>query len=216
MEMLKKLVRMPKAIIFDMDGTLINSTEADYLAWKRLFNEFNIDLTFEKYYPLLGKKSVDVISSQLHLEGEAVTEALARKMFFYRQVVKENGMQLIPGADALLEKCSRLPVKLGLATSSRNEKMTMMMEMMGFLGIFDAIVTGEEIHHGKPAPDIFLKAASRLQVEPTDCLVFEDAVSGVRSAKNAGMQVIAITTTHSREELHEADIVIDQYSELEF
>ena len=214
MEFLKQLKRTPKAIIFDMDGTLIDSTDADYQAWKRLFKEFNIDLTYEKYYPLLGKKSVDVISSQLNLEGDEVKKALDKKMFFYRQVVEENGMKLIPGADKAIEYCRSLPLKLALATSSRREKMNMMMEMMGFLKFFDAIVTGEEVFHGKPAPDIFLKAAERLGIAPEDCLVFEDTVSGIRSAKNAGMQCIAICSTHKREELHEADLIIEHWDQI--
>lgn len=214
MEFLKQLKRTPKAIIFDMDGTLIDSTDADYQAWKRLFKEFNIDLTYEKYYPLLGKKSVDVISSQLNLEGDEVKKALDKKMFFYRQVVEENGMKLIPGADKAIEHCRSLPLKLALATSSRREKMNMMMEMMGFLKFFDAIVTGEEVFHGKPAPDIFLKAADRLGISPEDCLVFEDTISGIRSAKNAGMQCIAICSTHKKDELQEADRVIERWEEI--
>jgi beta-phosphoglucomutase family hydrolase len=203
----------PAAIIFDMDGTLIESTEADYIAWKKLFEEYGIDLTFEKYYPLLGKKSVDVISSQLKLDGEAVDYALAKKLFYYKEYVKQNGVPSVPLANELVQYCSRHFI-IGLATSSRMEKMNMMMEQQGLKNYFKAIVTGGEVHHGKPAPDIFLLAAEKLQVDPQKCLVFEDTISGIRAAKNAGMKCIAISTTHKRDELTEADLVIDGYDEI--
>lgn len=203
----------PAAIIFDMDGTLIESTEADYIAWKKLFEEYNIDLTFEKYYPLLGKKSVDVISSQLNLSGEDVDYALAKKLFYYKEYVKDNGVSPVPFADKLVQYCSR-HFLIGLATSSRMEKMNMMMEQQGLKRYFTAIVTGGEVHHGKPSPDIFLLAAEKLEVDPKKCLVFEDTISGIRAAKNAGMKCIAISTTHKREELTEADLVIDSYEEI--
>ena len=203
----------PKAVIFDMDGTLIASTEADYLAWKKLFAEYGIDLTFEKYYPLLGKKSIDVISSGLQLKGDDVQKALDKKMANYREVVREKGISIIPGAAELIKYCKR-KVPIALATSSRMEKMTMMMEMAGFIELFNAIVTGGEIYHGKPSPDIFLLTAKKLGIDPADCLVFEDAISGVQSAIAAGMRCIAITTTHTAAELSEADLIISGYDEI--
>ena len=81
---------------------------------------------------------------------------------------------------------------------------------------FEVIVTGEEISNGKPAPDIFLKAARKLDVSITDCIVFEDAVSGVVAAKSAGAKCVAITTTHSATELRAADLIIGSYAALSF
>lgn len=205
-----------KAVIFDMDGTLIASTEADYLAWKRLFAEYGIDLTFEKYFPLLGKKSADVVKSRLHLEGDAIAAAMQKKLEYFDEVVKENGIQLIPYADVFVKSVKQYGVKMALATSSRKHKMERVMQLVGLLSYFDVTVTGNEIENGKPAPDIFIKAAGRLQVPPAECVVFEDAVSGVQAAKAAGMKCIAITTTHPAEALPEADIVIDSFEGADF
>lgn len=205
-----------KAVIFDMDGTLIASTEADYLAWKRLFAEHGIDLTFEKYFPLLGKKSGDVVQSQLHLQGDAVAEALQKKLEYFDEVVKEKGLHLIPYADVFIKSIKQYPVKMALATSSRKHKMERVMKMVGLYAYFDVTVSGNEVVHGKPAPDIFIQAAEKLQVPVKDCIVFEDAVSGVLAAKAAGMKCVAITTTHPAAALHEADIVIDSFEGVDF
>jgi len=205
-----------KAVIFDMDGTLIASTEADYLAWKRLFAEYGIDLTFENYFPLLGKKSADVTKYQLHLTGDDVAEALQKKLVYFDEVIAENGIQLIPYADVLVKSVKQYPVKMALATSSRKHKMEKVMKLVGLLSYFDVTVSGNEIENGKPAPDIFIEAAERLQVSADECVVFEDAASGVQAAKAAGMKCVAITTTHPAEALQQADMVIDSFEGVDF
>jgi beta-phosphoglucomutase family hydrolase len=205
-----------KGIIFDMDGTLIASTEADYLAWKKTFAEHGRKLTYESYYPLLGVKSADVIKNELKLEGEEVDIALAKKLEYFEEIVETKGIQPIPFAEELLKKLRKLPVKMSLATSSRKMKMKLVMEKLDFLQYFDAIVTGEEVHHSKPAPDIFLLAAKKLNLQPEDCVVIEDAASGVTAAKKAGMKCIAITTTHKEEHLEHADLVIHSFEEIDF
>jgi beta-phosphoglucomutase-like phosphatase (HAD superfamily) len=105
---------------------------------------------------------------------------------------------------------------MALATSSRKMKMKLVMEKLDFLQYFDAIVTGEEVHHSKPAPDIFLLAAKKLDLSTQDCLVIEDAASGVTAAKSAGMKCIAITTTHKEEDLEHADLIIHSFKEINF
>lgn len=207
-----KQVSLPfEAVIFDMDGTLIASTEADYLAWKKLFEEHNKSLSFREYVPLLGIKSAEVISRCLQLEGESLNAALKRKFTYFEEVIEANGIHPVPHADMFLQNVKQYPVKLALATSSRREKMKLVMQQMNFLKYFDLIVTGEEVLNGKPFPDIFLIAAQRLGVSPDKCLVIEDAVNGVEAAKNANMKCIAITTTHASHLLEKADLIIPTF-----
>ncbi|MBC8034685.1 MAG: HAD family phosphatase, partial [Chitinophagaceae bacterium] len=168
-----------------------------------------------QYHKCLGIRSADIARTKLHLEGNAVLAALDRKLSYFMDIVKQNGIRAIPHAAHLVRMMNSSKIRMGLATSSRKEKMTMVMKETGLLSYFDVIVTGDEVLNGKPAPDIFLKAAERLGVAPPECLVFEDAVSGVRAAKNAGMQCIAITTTHSADVLQEADLIINSFEELE-
>jgi beta-phosphoglucomutase family hydrolase len=200
-----------KGVILDMDGTLIESTEADYLAWKWVFADYNIPFTFEEYQPMLGTKSVDVIKARLTLNDEELAKALKQKMAYFKEVVTKNGIEIVPFADKLFNNLKKYPVKIALATSSRREKMNLLMEKVQFIQHFDAIVTGEEVHNGKPAPDIFLQAAERLQLAPEDCVVVEDTVAGVKAGKNANMKCVAIATTHPAHLLHEADLVINTF-----
>ncbi len=199
-----------------MDGTLIASTEADFLAWQRTFVDNGRSLTYETYFPLIGMKSAEVIKKELKLEGEEVDKALAQKLFYFEEIMDTNGIDPIPFAEDLLKKLQKLPVKVALATSSRRKKMEMVMQKLKFLQYFDVIVTGEEVHKSKPAPDIFILAAEKLGLSAEECIVIEDAASGVLAAKRAGMKVIAITTTHSANLLQTADLVIDTFERMNF
>lgn len=172
-----------KAVIFDMDGTLVASTEGDYLAWKLLFKDYGKQLSFEEYAPLMGIKSAEVAATHLSLEGDALHEALHKKLIYFEEIVAEKGINSIPYAKEFLMHTKTFPVKLALATSSRRKKMEMVMNKLDLLNFFDAIVAGEEVENGKPAPDIFLSTAKKLHLEPSDCIVFEDAASGVKAAK---------------------------------
>lgn len=205
-----------RAVIFDMDGTLLESTEADFLAWKALFAEHGIDLTFENYFPLLGKKSADVVHGVLNLHGNAATDALARKLHFFNQIVDDKGIQKIPFAEELLRQIKQIGLPIGLATSSRKPKTQKVLQQTGLAAYFDTIVTGEEVDNGKPAPDIFLKAARRLNVDPANCLAFEDAASGIQAARAAGMTCVAIVSTHQRQHLHHANIILDSFENISF
>lgn len=205
-----------EGVILDMDGTLIESTEADYLAWKWLFADFGQPFTFQEYMPLLGIKSADVLHYKLRLNGDALHQALQKKMDYFKEIVEDNGIRTVPFAPSFLKSLQAYPVKVALATSSRRHKMQLLMEKAELLNYFDAIVTGEEVHHGKPAPDIFIQAAQKLGMTPDKCVVIEDAANGVAAAKKAHMKCVAITTTHSAEQLLYADLIVDSFEKADF
>jgi len=212
----KSVVLPYEGVILDMDGTLIESTEADFLAWKWLFADYNRSFTFQEYMPLLGIKSADVIQARLDLQGDELKNALQRKMNYFKEVVANNGIRTVPFAEAFLKSLKNYHVQIALATSSRREKMGLLMEKVGLLKYFDVIITGEEVQRGKPAPDIFIHAARTMLLNADKCVVIEDAVNGVAAAKNAGMKCIAITTTHSADQLRQADMVIDTFENANF
>lgn len=206
-----------QAVIFDMDGTLIDSINADFLAWKRLFADYNTSLTFHNYIPLLGIRSFRVANDFLGLEDEEErTKALANKLVYFREIVEELGIKAIPYADDFIKHLKENNIPLALATSSRRAKMKMVMEAVDLLSYFDVVVAGEDVIDGKPAPDIFLKAASLLGVDPENCIVFEDAANGVKAAKNANMKCVALASEHTADLLGEADVVIDSFKDLNF
>src|SRR4051812_45217978 len=106
------------AVIFDMDGTLIDSTEADYLAWKRTFADYGIELTYPDYFPLLGKRSHDVAATVLHLDEEKAAEALQRKAAYFTEIITQNGISTIPHAMDFVAWVRSRQLKTALATSS--------------------------------------------------------------------------------------------------
>jgi HAD superfamily hydrolase (TIGR01509 family) len=169
-------------------------------------------LTYEDYLPLLGIKSAEVVRTILKvLEVDEANKCLITKSNYFNEVVKERGLKAVQGAKEFLEEVRKLPVKVALATSSRKDKMRMVLAAVGFEHLFDELVSGDEVTKSKPEPDIFLHAAKKLGVTAEQCIVVEDAVNGVTAAKKAGMKCIAITTTHTKELLKDADIVIDSY-----
>lgn len=206
-----------KGVIFDMDGTLIVSTEADYLAWERVFNDYGKQLSFDEYHPLLGIRSTNVVKEHLGITGEEeVKKILKDKLDYFTEIITANPIKPVLAAEAFLKSMANYPVKVALATSSRKEKMKLVLEQLDFLRYFDVIVTGDEVENSKPAPDIFLKAAGRLGLLPEECVVVEDGPAGVAAAKNAKMKCVAITETHTFDRLHQADIVIDSYKNADF
>ena len=206
-----------KAVIFDMDGTLVDSTKSDFLAWKRLFSHYGQTLTFNEYLPMLGIKSAEIVKKYLPVKDEEELQfALAKKLVFFHEIISANGIQPVAYADVFLKQIKQLNVPVALATSSRRAKMEMVMEKLDLLKYFDTVVTGGDVKNGKPAPDIFIKAAEKLSIARQDCIVFEDAVNGVQAAKNADMKCVALAATQLRDALQEADLIIDSFKDLSF
>lgn len=203
-----------QAFIFDMDGTLIASTQADYLAWKQVFAQHGRNLSFADYEPLLGMKSAVVVREKLLLHGDAFDKAMTDKIRFFEEVVKRDGIQVYDGVYELLQSIKDAGFQCALATSSRRPKTEMLLTTLGLSVFFDVVVTGDMIENSKPAPDIYLFAAKQLNIPTSKCIVLEDAVAGVASAKAAGMCCIAVTNTHTSEQLMMADVVVDSFLEL--
>jgi beta-phosphoglucomutase family hydrolase len=206
-----------KGVIFDMDGTLLESTQADYRAWEKVFNKYNKELPYSAYVPLLGIKSADVIQHQLGFTNEEEVKRILKEKFdYFVEYVTEHPIKPVLAAEAFLKSLAHYPIKVALATSSRKAKMQMVLKQLDFLQYFEVIVTGDEVVNSKPAPDIFLLAAKRLGLEPTDCMVVEDGPVGVAAAKSANMKCLAITETHEADKLSKADVIIDTYHEADF
>jgi beta-phosphoglucomutase family hydrolase len=201
-----------KGVIFDMDGTLLESTEADYRAWEKVFNDYNQELPFEKYAPMLGVKSADVVRNAIGITGEEDVKRILREKFdYFVDYTNENPIQPVYAAESFLKSLAQYQIRVALATSSRSEKVQMVLTQLNFLQYFEIIVTGNEVTNGKPAPDIFLLAAARLGLQPEECLVIEDGPIGVAAAKSANMKCVAITETHRADQLTAADLVIETY-----
>jgi len=199
-----------KAVIWDMDGVIADTAPFHFQAWQEVFRKRKIPYSREIFQQNFGKRN-DIIVRSIVGEGypESEMEAiLVEKEGLFR--AKAAGkIKPIPGAIELIDELREYGVEVALATSSPIENGQFVTRQLGIEDSFDAIVWGREVTEGKPSPQIFLLAAERLQVDPKNCVVIEDAVAGVTAARRAGMKCLAVANSHPAEKLAEADMVVD-------
>ena len=191
---------LPEALIFDMDGLLVDSEPRSDLAMERFLGRRMLDLDPELMPLLLGRRLPEamlIVQEWYGLDEDAA--AITVEFSELRLAALQEYLPVMPGARELVAWGRAQGIPMALATSSRRAHADIAIETAGLGGLFDAEATGDEVERGKPAPDLFLLAASRLGVEPKGALVFEDAPAGVAAAKAAGMQVVWIPNEHSRD-----------------
>lgn len=200
---------MIKGVLFDMDGVLVDSEEYICRAGIVMFAEYGITAYPEDFYPFTGmgeNRYLGGVAAKYGLKADIDT-IKARTYEIYQGLVRGK-LKALPGAIGFIGKCREKGLKMALATSADTVKMKVNLKEIGIPeDTFDTIVTGLDVENKKPAPDIYLKAALNLGLDPSDCLVVEDAVSGVEAAKAAGCRCLALTTSFGPEELSEADMV---------
>ncbi len=202
------------AVIWDMDGVLVDSGEFHYEAWKWLAEHKGRGLTREQFLPTFGMANPDAIA---HIFGETPpTEtsemSLLKEAEFRRRL--QGRVKALPGADALVRALYAAGHPQAVASSAPHENIRVILAELGLEGCLQALVSGDHVTRGKPNPQVFRLAAERLGVPSIECVVIEDALVGVQAAIRAGMKVYAVTTTRTREELHHADRVVDSLEEL--
>jgi mannitol-1-/sugar-/sorbitol-6-phosphatase len=194
------------AILFDLDGVLVDSTRSVARQWRQWASDIGIDP--EAVLAVAhGVRSVEVIRRMApHLDAEKETLALEK-----REAADLDGVVVMPGASELLQS---IPAGRWCVGTSGTGHLASSRLHLGKLPIPGVLVTADEVANGKPHPEPYLKGAQLLGVDPGQCLVIEDAPAGVRSAHAGGMKAIGITSTFSAEELHEAELVIQALSQL--
>ncbi|HBB38322.1 MAG TPA: HAD family phosphatase [Candidatus Magasanikbacteria bacterium] len=206
-----------QAIIFDIDGTMIDNMPIHKHAWREFCARKNIVLTDDDFRNKVSGLRNDQICKNLFgddISDEDIEAYAAEKEAVYREIYKPY-IKEVPGLTNVLERLKEKNLKLAIATTAPKENRKFVLEALNMQDSFDIILGEEDVQKGKPNPEIYLKTAGLLKVDPTTCLVFEDSPVGVASAKNAGMTVVGITTSHSAEELKDADIIIEDFTELE-
>lgn len=205
---------MERAIVWDMDGVLVDTGEFHFRAWCRILGELGKDLSREEFLERFGMKSVDILRETL---GDRSPEELrvlaARKEGYYREEIGGN-VKPLPGVRTILESLQRAGFRQALASSAPRMNIDLILEAVGIRPFFDAVVSGDEVRAGKPDPEIFLEASRRIGVDPPACVVIEDAIPGVVAAKGAGMHCVAVTNSHAADDLSAADIIVDSLEHL--
>lgn len=206
-----------KAAIFDLDGTLIDNNAYHLQSWVRYLKNMDRVISEEEYKANVnGRTNKDVIEYiyQRKMEdAEAMVYALEKEAI-YRELYKTD-ITPVPGLLPFLKRLKDRNIPMAIATSGIQINIDFMFDNIPMRQYFDVVVNSSHIKKGKPDPEIYLKTAEILGVSTGNCLVFEDAVVGINSAKAAGMKVIGVLTTHSAEELSGADALIKDYTGLE-
>ncbi len=204
-----------KGVIFDLDGVLIDTATFHKQAWYDLAQKQGFEISDEIFYSTFGMQNYQImpILAGRDLPPDEIERLSEWKEKHYRELVAGK-MMLLAGAKNLIDDLKDKGFLLAIGTSTPRVNVSLVLEQIPTLNCFDAFVTGEDVSKGKPHPDTFLKAAEKLSLAANRCVVLEDAVQGVRAGKAAGMAVVAVTTTRSREDLKQADLIVDSLAEL--
>jgi beta-phosphoglucomutase len=198
---------LPYGVIFDMDGVLVDSEPFICRAACQMFAEHGLKVQPEDFVPFIGTGENRYLDGPAEKYGYVldIPKAKERTYDIYLEIIRGT-LRPLPGVHAFIEQCRRAGKKMAVASSADRRKVLGNLKEIGLTTeTFDAIVVGEDVLRKKPAPDIFLTAAEKIGLAPQECLVIEDAVSGVKAAKTAGARCLALTTSFPREALNGAD-----------
>jgi len=203
-------MRKIKAVIFDLDGVIVDTARFHYQAWKELAQEFGFFFSLEQNERLKGVSRLESLEILLGFGGieipskDEMNRLATKKNNQYREkILKMTPNEILPGVEDFLKELKGEKYKIAIGSSSKNAGT--ILERIGYDNFFDAVVDGTKITNSKPDPEVFLKAATELGVEPENCVVFEDAHAGIEAAKRANMRTIGVGNKHV---LFNADIVV--------
>src|SRR5579859_210404 len=203
-----------QAIIWDLDGVIIDSADEHRRAWQRLAREENIKFTDNDFWATFGQRNNDIFAITWGpLTPAQVQELGNRKETYFRDLIRLTAAPL-PGSMELMQSLHQAGYPQALASSAPIENIQLISEVLGLERYLTALVSGETVPHGKPAPDIFLKAAKELHIDPPHCLVIEDAVAGVEAAHAAGMRCIAVAGNRNLDGLRAAELMVHDLTEV--
>jgi len=206
-----------KAVLFDLDGVLVDTAKYHYLAWNRLAQELNITFSLEDNERLKGvsrMKSLEIILEigNITIDSNTKLELAQKKNSWYVEYIsKLTPDDILPGVIDFIKNLKTNGIKIALGSASKNSML--ILDMLNLTSYFDCIIDGTKVSKAKPDPEVFLKGALELNVLPSECVVFEDAEAGVEAALNAGMYCIGIG---SKDILKKAHLVFSGFSNIIF
>jgi beta-phosphoglucomutase len=203
---------MTRAILWDLDGTLVDSAEFHWLSWRDTLAAEGITLTHQQFLDSFGQKNDRILPGWLG--AGATAERIRRvgdgKEAEYRRLAALHGLTPLPGAASWVRRLHAERWQQAIASSAPRENVGVMLKALDLDGMFEAIVSAEDVTRGKPDPQVFLAAAERLGVPPGRCVVVEDAAVGVAAARAAGMKCIGVNRTA----VLAADLAVSSLSDL--
>jgi beta-phosphoglucomutase len=204
----------PRAVLWDMDGTLIDSGEYHWLTWHETLAGLGVELTRADFNGWFGSRNDRILTR--YFSGISVTDMRRigdLKEERYRELVRRDGVVLLPGIGDWLARLKAAGWRQAVASSAPPANIDVLVDALHLHDVFQAIVSAEEVAHGKPAPDVFLRAAEKVHVPPGRCVVVEDAAIGVEAGRRGGMRTIGIEGGHGHGPL-DADVVTRSMADL--
>jgi beta-phosphoglucomutase family hydrolase len=184
-----------RAVLWDMDGTLVDSAEYHWLAWRDTMAREGSPITHEQFLASFGQRNDSIL--QQWLGDKATPDVIQRigdeKEELYREHVREKGIEPLPGVSDWVHRLHRLGWRQAIASAAPRANVETILEVLGFGECFEKTVSAEDVHRGKPDPEVFLVAVSKLDVAPERCIVVEDAEHGIEAARAAGMKSIGVS-----------------------
>ena len=210
---------MLKGLLFDMDGVLVNNLDIHRQAFAEFFRRYGVERSFDDLSRVFGKGNDDIMGELMPkdvVERVGIRELGYQKEAIYREIYAPI-ITPQPGLKEFLAEAERNGLKSAVGSSGYRVNVDFVLERCDIARDFSAIVAGDEVTRCKPDPEIYLTAASKLGLRPEECVVFEDAEAGIESAKRAGVKVVALATTFSREflEKSDADYIIDDFRDID-
>lgn len=203
-------------IIFDMDGLMIDSELLQSLSFKAVLKKHGI-IVKDKIVQILGVRAtenLEIMKKKFGLKEE-VASLLQEKNGFYNKLL-EQGVKPMPGLFSLIKLLRENNFRLALASSSGFDTIQLILKKLKILDNFEVVLSGDQVKKGKPDPEIYLKTAEMLKVDPKQCLVFEDAESGINSAKSAGMQCIAVPNIYTKnQDFSKSDLKVKSLKDID-
>ncbi len=198
-----------EAVLWDLDGVIADTGTYHCQAWQDIFGKRGVSFTEEDFMRHFGQRNDTIIRDTVggSISPEELDVIASEKEANYRRRVAGN-IKPLPGAIELIRALGQHGINMAIASSAPLENIQIIIRGLGIEDCFQAIVWGQEVAEGKPSPQVFLLAARKLEVEPRNCVVIEDAVAGVAAAKTAAMKCVAVTNSHPRNSLKEADLIV--------
>jgi beta-phosphoglucomutase len=203
------------AVIFDLDGVLVDTYDAHFASWRALYGELGRSYDEKTFAADFGRTSRDILRHTLgdELTVERIDELDRRKESLFREFLRKQFKPMV-GALELIDALVADGFLIAVGSSGPPENISLALEKLGRANKFSAVVTGSDVTRGKPDPQVFQLAAEKLAVPAASCAVVEDAVHGVEAARRAGMKSIGLTGTTTATALAKADIVIESLAQL--
>ena len=212
----RPLPERPEAVIFDWDGVVIDSHVQHKASWERLAARYDLPLPEDHFVRSFGKRNEEIIPEILGWATEPVEiqHWADLKEASYREQLRQDGCEPLSGVRDLLESLCEVGIPCSVGSSTPKENILCAMALCGIAEYFQAITAAEDVTRGKPAPDVFVLAAERVQADPNRCVVIEDSLAGIEAGGASGAFVIGVATTNPLEQLHRADLALHRLDEI--